>query len=116
MTTPPSTLYAPPRRVSFVGDVYAGAVRGDYAEYLGLAGRATQIVCSFIPVVGTICALRDFLADRHNGDRMGAFLNLLGLIPFLGGFPKTAAVIRGVRHVGKVAHATQQMRNQKQQQ
>jgi hypothetical protein len=31
-------------------------------------------------------------------------LNLLALIPLLGGFPKTAAVLRTVHHVGRVVH------------
>lgn len=95
---------AVPPRPGFFGDVYAGAVRGDFALQLGFWGRVSQIICGFIPGVGTVCAARDFIADRRMGDNFGAILNALALIPFLGGFPKTAAVIRGVRHVGQAVH------------
>jgi hypothetical protein len=91
-------------RPGFFTDVYAGTVRGDFSPYLGFWGRVAQIVCGFVPGVNIICATRDFIADRRMHDNFGAFLNALALIPFLGGFPKTAAVIRGVRHVGHVVH------------
>jgi hypothetical protein len=101
-----STLYqAPPRPPGFFADIYAGAVHGDFAPRLGIPGALTQIVLGFVPVIGTVCAARDFVANRRKGDRLGAVLNALALIPFLGGFPKTAAVIHSVRHVGKVWHA-----------
>ncbi len=101
-----STMYdTPPPPPNFFVDVYAGAVHGDFAPRLGFAGALTQIIMGFVPVIGTVCAGRDFIADRRKGDRLGAFLNLLALIPFLGGFPKTAAVIHSVRHMGKVWHA-----------
>ncbi len=98
MTYPAS----PPPRPSFLGDIYAGAVRGDFAPTLGVPGILTQIIVGFIPVVGTVCAARDFIADRRNHDRLGALLNALALIPFLGGFPKTAAVLHSVHHIGRV--------------
>jgi hypothetical protein len=91
---------------SFVGDIVAGAFQGDFAPQLGVAGYATQIVCAFIPGIGALCALRDFFADRRKHDRVGMLLNGLALIPFLGGFPKTAAVLRSVRHIGHVIHKT----------
>nr|MBA3823484.1 hypothetical protein [Ktedonobacterales bacterium] len=86
--------------------IYAGAVRGDFAEGLRIPGITTQLIFGFVPVVGTMCALRDFEADRRRGDRLGMALNLLGLVPFLGGFPKTAAIIHGVHHVGRAIHQT----------
>jgi hypothetical protein len=95
---------AVPPRPGFFGDIYAGAVRGDFAFRLGFWGRVAQIICGFVPGVGTVCAARDFIADRRMGDNVGAILNALALIPFLGGFPKTAAVIRGVHHVGQAFH------------
>jgi len=102
-----SNLYPQPtRRYSFFGDIYAGAVRGDFAEDLRVPGIATQLVLGFVPVVGTMCALRDFVADRRRGDRLGMALNLLGVVPFLWGFPKTAAIIHSVHHVGRAIHQT----------
>lgn len=101
-----------PTRISFIGDVYNGTVRGDFAARLGWAGRIAQIICAFIPGIGTICALRDFIADRRKHDNVGAFLNFLGLIPFLGAFPKTAAVLRSVRHVGSAVHAVSRVQRQ----
>ncbi len=111
MTSNPSPPAA--RRYSFFGDIYAGAVRGDFAEDLRVPGIATQLVFGFVPVVGTLCALRDFVADRRKGDRVGMALNLLGVVPFLGGFPKTAAVIHGVHHVGRAIHHTRRAESQR---
>lgn len=80
-------------------DVFRGAVLGDYAR-LGMAGYVTQAAFGFIPAVGTACALRDLTADLRRRDRLGATLNGLSLIPFLGGFPKVARVVRSVRNTG----------------
>jgi hypothetical protein len=90
----------PVKRPGFVMDVFNGAVLGDYADYLGAMGHLTMIVCGFIPVVGTFSAIRDFFACRRKRDGFGAFLNLLALVPVLGGFAKAALVFRRVRHVG----------------
>ena len=92
------------RRIPLLRDVYNGAVRGDYASELGLAGVVTQIALAFTPGFGTLCALRDGFADWGTRDGVGVVLNLLALIPLLGGFPKTAAVLRTVHHVGRVVH------------
>ena len=108
MTTPYPTTATPP--YSFLGDIYAGAVRGDYATDLRAPGITVQLILGFVPVIGTLCALRDFLADRRRGDRLGMVLNFLGLVPFLGGFPKTAAVIHGIHHVGRAIHQTHRQR------
>lgn len=101
------TQPVPQPRPGFIADVFNGAVRGDYTPYLGIAGHVTQAVFGFIPIIGTICALRDFFADRRKKDNFGAFLNFLALIPFLGGFPKTALVIRSIRHVGGAVQTSQ---------
>lgn len=98
-------LVSPPRP-SFIEDVFNGAVLGDYANNLGLSGHVIMAVLGFVPVIGTFCAIRDFFADRRKKDGWGMFLNLLALIPFLGGFPKTAAVLHTVRHAGRVMQAT----------
>jgi hypothetical protein len=105
MTT--TDQYTLPPKPGFFADIYLGAVHGDFAPRLGVPGLTTQIVMGFIPVVGTCCAFRDFIADRRKHDRLGAMLNALALIPFLGGFPKTAAVLHSVRHVGHVIHKAQ---------
>jgi len=99
------TTTTPIQRVSFFGDIYNGAVHGDFTPHLGMAGHITQAVLSFVPILGNLCALRDFIADRRKHDNLGAFLNLLAIVPFFGGFPKTAAIMRSVRHVGLAARA-----------
>jgi hypothetical protein len=98
------TAVATRRRHSFVADIYLGAVRGDFADDLRIPGRITQAALGYVPVLGNIMAFRDFIADRRKRDHVGAFLNALALIPFLGGFPKTAATIRTARHIGLTAH------------
>ena len=94
------------RRIPFLRDVFNGAIRGDFAAEIGLAGALTQAALGFVPVVGTLCALRDVLADLRYRDRMGCLLNALALVPFLGGFPKTAEVIRVIHHAGHVVHVS----------
>jgi hypothetical protein len=94
---PPAT---PRRRIPFFADIYKGAVHGDFADELGLVGYTTQAVLAFVPVIGTVCAFRDFTACRRKKDRIGMTLNGLALIPFLGLFPKTAAVLRAGADAG----------------
>jgi hypothetical protein len=89
-------------------DIYLGAIHGDYARQLGVAGYLTQAVCSFIPVVGQLFALRDLFADLGQHDGVGVVLNFLALIPVLGGFPKTFRILRAVRDLG---NATRLMSN-----
>jgi hypothetical protein len=89
----------PARRIPFVLDVFNGAVLGDFAREVGAAGAVTQVILGFIPGVGTVCAIRDCIADHRRRDRLGFWLNVLALAPFLGGFPKTAEVLRALRHV-----------------
>lgn len=101
-------LVSPPRP-SFIEDLFNGAVLGDYAAYLGITGHVTMAVLGFVPVIGTFSAIRDFFADRRKKDRLGMFLNLLAIIPFLGGFPKTALVLHTIRHAGRVMQATGSM-------
>jgi hypothetical protein len=98
----------PRRRIPLARDIWNGAVRGDYAPALGVPGAATQIALAFVPGIGTLCALRDALADWGKRDGAGVALNLLAVVPLLGGFPKTAAVLRTVQHVGRAVHVTRQ--------
>ena len=97
-----------PRRRSFVGDVSAGLFLGDFAADLGLPGAVTQVVVSFVPLIGSTCAVRDLVADLRHHDRVGAALNFLALTPILGGFSKTFEVIRSTAHVGHAMHISHQ--------
>ncbi|HEV2236269.1 MAG TPA: hypothetical protein VGR57_06360 [Ktedonobacterales bacterium] len=106
--TPRQSPDASTPRIGVVRDVFNGAVRGDYAPRLGVPGAATQIALAFVPGVGTLCAMRDALADWGRRDGVGVTLNLLALVPLFGGFPKTAAVLRTVQHVGRAVHVTRQ--------
>ena len=73
------------RRRSVLGDVTAGLLLGDFAEELGMPGAVTQVVISFVPVLGSTCAIRDLVADLRHKDHVGATLNFLALTPVLGG-------------------------------
>lgn len=99
------------RRRSLIGDVWAGAMRGDFARDLGAAGALTQIVIGFLPVFGTLAALRDMLADLRYRDRAGCLFNALALVPVFGGFSKTMDVLRAVHHAGHVVHVAQRARH-----
>jgi hypothetical protein len=114
MARAPSQPSASPtrRRIPLARDVFNGAVRGDYAQQLGVPGTATQIALAFVPGVGTLCALRDALACSRRHDRVGVTLNLLAVVPLLGGFPKAAAALRAAQHVGRAVHITRQRSRQ----
>jgi hypothetical protein len=77
-----------------------------------MAGAVTQISLSFLPLVGTICALRDCLADIHYRDLIGFCLNLLALTPIVGGIPKTLDVTRSVWHMGHIIRRSRHVRAQ----
>lgn len=103
----------PPRRRSFVGDVSAGLFLGDFATDLGLPGAVTQVAVSFIPLIGSTCAVRDLIADLRRHDHVGAALNALALTPVLGGFSKTFEVIRSTAHIGHAMHVSHQQAERK---
>ncbi|MGZ3672975.1 MAG: hypothetical protein ACXVCO_01580 [Ktedonobacterales bacterium] len=97
-TQPPETSVATTERAvrsrpPLLLDIYRGAVHGDYSRHLGVAGYLTQAVCSFIPIFGQLCAVRDLIADLAKRDRLGALLNFLALVPVVGGFPKTLRIL-----------------------
>ncbi len=108
----PPVVMPAPRYRSFFGDIIAGAFLGDFARDLRIPGAVTQIILAFIPLIGTVCALRDLIADLRHHDRLGAFLNFLALAPIIGGFSKTLEVVRGLAHV---SHAVQVARHQREQ-
>ena len=99
---PHALVHVPRRRVSFWRDVYHGAVLGDFAREKRLGGALTQIVLSFTPGVGTICAARDCVADLRYRDGLGFCLNLFALVPVFGGLSKTLDVIISLWHARHV--------------
>jgi hypothetical protein len=101
---------------SFLGDIVAGALFGDFARDLRVPGAVTQIILSFIPLIGSMCAVRDLIADLRHHDRTGAFLNVLALAPILGGFSKTLEVVRSFAHVSHAIRITQHQREQQREQ
>ena len=107
-TETPTMVSRRPRRRSFVGDVTAGLFLGDFATDLGMPGAVTQVVVSFVPLIGSTCAVRDLVADLRHHDHVGATLNFLALTPILGGFSKTFEVIRSTAHVGHAMHVSHQ--------
>ncbi len=108
MQTPTSSSpqATPVQRHSFMVDVYCGAVRGDFEENMGAPGYITQATLAFVPVVGQVCAVRDFIASRRKRDRLGMLLNVLVFIPIVGGLFKTILAIRNLSHVPKALRRT----------
>lgn len=111
----PAAAMAVPYRRSFLGDVAAGALYGDFAQDLRVPGALTQIVLAFIPLVGTICAIRDLVADMRHRDHIGIVLNFFALAPVLGGFSKTLEVLRALAHVGHAYRITRRQSDQRKQ-
>ena len=91
-----------PKPASFWADLGNGLVLGDFAREKRLGGATVQVICSFTPGVGTLCALRDATADARYRDGLGVCLNLLALVPIFGGFPKTLHVILELWHARHV--------------
>ena len=100
------------RRPGLVRDVWNGAMRGDFARNLGFFGGVTQVVIGFLPLFGTLAAMRDIVADLKYHDRLGCAFNTLALIPVFGGVSKTMDVIRVLHHAGHVVHVTQRRKHQ----
>jgi hypothetical protein len=96
------------RRPGLLADVYHGAVWGEFTPDLGVPGALTLIVLAFVPVIGTLCALRDFLASWSHRDGTGALLNVLAVVPVLGGFSKTAEMLRHARLLTASVNHTRQ--------
>jgi hypothetical protein len=96
-------------------DIWNGAVRGDYTKRMGAPGYLTQGVLGFVPVVGTCCAVRDLMANVGKGDRWGMALNAFALVPVLGGFPKTAHVVRLLQNSTQAYSTTTNVRRARRQ-
>lgn len=97
----------------FVGDILRGALLGDFAMDLGLAGAVTQVVLAYTPLVGDICALRDMAGDLYHRDKVGFLLSVAALVPVLGGIAKTVDVIHNTRRVGQAYVRSRQSRQQR---
>ena len=95
----PATATLAPRplptrpKYSLIGDIYRGAVWGDFSPSIGIPGAITQALLGYVPVVGTATALRDALADWRLHDGVGLILNIFAAFPVLGGLAKTADVL-----------------------
>jgi hypothetical protein len=85
----------------FFRDIFRGALLGDFALDLGLAGALTQVALAYTPIVGDICALRDMAGDIYHKDKLGFLLSAIALIPVLGGIAKTVDVIHNTHRVGQ---------------
>ena len=90
---------------TLIDDILLGAVKGDFAQDMGGAGRLTQVVMGFMPGISTLCAMRDMIADWRADDKIGAALNGLAMIPLVGGISKMAAVLRATRRMSKALRA-----------
>jgi hypothetical protein len=93
------------REYSVIRDIYWGAVWGDFAPRVGIPGALTQALLGYVPVVGTITALRDAVADIRAHDGVGIILNLLAAFPVLGGLAKTADVLHGLHRLHRLHRA-----------
>jgi hypothetical protein len=74
---------------------------------VGLPGALTQALLGYIPVVGTITALRDAVADIRVRDGAGIILNLLAAFPVLGGLAKTADILHGLHRLRRAYRSHQ---------
>ena len=100
--------------VRFFRDILRGALLGDFALDLGLAGAVTQVALAYTPLVGDICAVRDMIGDLYHKDRIGFLLSALALVPVLGGVAKTIDVIHNTHRVGKALVRSRQRHAQPQ--
>jgi hypothetical protein len=97
-----------------VPDLYRGIVLGAYAiDDLHGPGLVAWIVSGFVPVLGTIAALRDGYYSFEVREWGAFLLNLLGLLPFMKGFTNVldrvlARRLHYVHHIAHVSHKAAQ--------
>jgi hypothetical protein len=84
---------------SWLKDIFRGAVLGDFATEVHLSGAVTHAALGFVPGIGTVLAIRDLVACWLDADWLGMVLNLLAVMPVLGGVPKAVDVLHGVHRV-----------------
>lgn len=92
-----------PAARSLAFDIYRGVMWGDFDQDLGVAGVLATAVIGFVPVAGTLAALRDLLACLGQRDLLGIVLNLLALFPVLGGLAKTADALHTLHRYHRAA-------------
>jgi hypothetical protein len=97
---------------SVIRDIYSGAVLGDFAPTVGIPGALTHALLGYVPIVGTITALRDAVADIRVRDGAGIILNLLAIFPVLGGLAKTADVLHGLHRLNRAYNGRQDEQRQ----
>lgn len=97
----------PPAR-SLALDVYRGVVWGDFDRDLGTGGAIAQATVGFIPVAGTIAALRDLIACTEQRDGLGMVLNFFAVFPVLGGFAKIADALHTMHRYRRSAQRRKQ--------
>ncbi len=98
------------KQPTVLADVARGALQGDFAPELGLPGAVTQVALTFVPVVGTLCGLRDAAADKRRGDNVGVALNLMSVLPVVGGLAKAVELGRHARRLRRGWVVTQRRR------
>jgi len=87
------------RHASWLTDVVRGAMLGYFATEVRLPGAVTHAALGFVPGIGTVMAVRDLVACWLDADWLGMVLNLLAVMPVIGGVPKTVDVLHGVHRV-----------------
>jgi len=94
-------------------DMWRGAVYGArVVDLLGPLGIFAWIMTGFVPVLGTLVALRDAQYAWKVRDGWSLLFNVLGLLPFVKGFATVAMLARVKRYhqvlhsAHHVAHAT----------
>jgi hypothetical protein len=95
-----------------IRDLYRGAFLGDFAATVGIPGAVTQALLGYVPVVGTITALRDAVADWRQHDSAGIVLNILAALPIVGGLAKTADVLHALHRLHRAYSGRQTQASQ----
>jgi hypothetical protein len=102
--TLPGSASSPPRYRP-LRDMWLGAVFGArVADLLGPLGIFAWILTGFVPVLGTVVALRDAQFAWKIRDWWSLFFNVLGLLPFVKGFA-TFPVLARLRRYHHVLHS-----------
>jgi hypothetical protein len=105
--TPPAG--PPPGRYSALADIVRGVFRGASAiDEMHAPGVLAWIAVGFIPVAGTLAAIRDARYALLIRDWGALFFNVLGLIPFAKGFSNVALASRA-HQVHRAVHTAHQV-------
>src|SRR5215472_15784657 len=108
-TLPGTTASASRPQYHPLRDMWLGAVYGArVADLLGPLGIFAWILTGFVPVLGTVVALRDAQYAWKVRDGWSLLFNLLGLLPFVEGFA-TFAVLARVKRYHHVLHSAHQI-------